>query len=126
MTDPTLATTTPGIVPVVPVLPSAVVEAAIVAPVVAQAPAKHLVDPNLSAAVLDPALAVVTTTVAPFIPAKVRAAIYVVAPIATIVCAAVAPVVGGTIGTILDAAAAAFAVLAPAVAVSHIKAAPAS
>jgi hypothetical protein len=77
-----------------------------------------IVSPDV--AEIDPAIATVVTKVAPFIPAKVRATIYTISGIVGVIAAATAPVVGGTVGVVLDVIGGAATVLASSVALSHV------
>lgn len=79
-----------------------------------------IVDPNLNKATIDTAVSEISNAAAPFIPAKIRAAIYSIGGLVIVVAGAVAPVVGGTVGNILDVAASAIGALVGAVAVSHV------
>lgn len=79
-----------------------------------------IVDPNLSAGTITTAASEISNAAAPFIPAKIRAGIYSIGGLVIVVAGAVAPVVGGTVGNILDVAASAVGALVGAVAVSHV------
>lgn len=69
---------------------------------------------------LDGAIATVVTVADPFIPAKVRASIYVIGTVAATALEAVAPVVGGTVGVVVQISGAALAALVGAIALSHV------
>lgn len=93
------------------------------APVVeapAVAPALPLVAPDLSAKTVDTAVTELATAANPFIPAKVRAAIYTVGSFVSVAAFAVAPVVGGHIGVVVDLIGGATVALTGALAISHV------
>ncbi|MET4703097.1 hypothetical protein [Frigoribacterium sp. UYMn621] len=79
-----------------------------------------LIAPDLSNETVDKALVTVTETAAPFLPPKVRAAIYTVGGIVAVAAGAAAPVIGGTIGVVLESVAAAAAAVISVSALSHI------
>lgn len=79
-----------------------------------------IVDPDLSQEKLGTLESAVITEALPFIPAKVRATIYVVAGVAGAVALPAAAILRGEIGTVLDDIAAAAAIVASVTAVSHI------
>lgn len=79
---------------------------------------KPLVDPDPTQ--LEPALEGVLVNAGPFLPAKVRAAIYGVGTPIGAACVAVAPLVGGTIGDVLGIAGAAVVAALGATALSHV------
>jgi hypothetical protein len=56
----------------------------------------------------------------PFIPAKVRAAIYTVGGLVIVGAGALAPVIGGTVGAVLEGIGAAAGAATSALALSHI------
>jgi hypothetical protein len=87
---------------------------------VAPVAAAPLVAPDLSNKTVDAALVTLTTASAPFLPAKVRATIYTVGGLVVVATSAVAPVVGGTIGVILESISAACAAVISATALGHI------
>jgi hypothetical protein len=90
-----------------------------VAPIPAPAPTP-LVAPDLSNKTVDAALVTLTGVAVPFLPKKVRATIYAVGGIVVVAAGAVAPVVGGTIGIVLESVAAASAAVISTSALSHI------
>jgi hypothetical protein len=79
-----------------------------------------VVKPDLSAATVDHAIVELATTAAPFIPAKVRAVIYAVGGVIVVAAGALAPVIGGTVGVVLDGVGAAAGALTSTLALSHI------
>lgn len=79
-----------------------------------------VVAPDLSAPTVDGAVAKIATAASPFIPAKLRAAIYTVAGLIGVATIASAPVVGGTLGDVLGGIGAAATALTSTLAVSHI------
>jgi hypothetical protein len=79
-----------------------------------------VVKPDLSAATVDKAVTELGTVAAPFIPAKVRAVIYAVGGVIVVAAGALAPVIGGTIGVVLDGVGAAAGALTSTLALSHI------
>ncbi|MEO7018358.1 MAG: hypothetical protein ABI067_17760 [Leifsonia sp.] len=79
-----------------------------------------VVKPDLSTATVDHAIVELATTATPFIPAKVRATIYAVGGVIVVAAGALAPVIGGTVGVVLDGVGAAAGALTSTLALSHI------
>lgn len=91
------------------------------APVVdAPVAAEPVVAPDLSAPTINNAVTNITTAAAPFIPAKVRAAIYTVGSLVSVAAFAVAPVIGGHVGVVIDLVGGATVALNGALALSHV------
>ncbi|MFE4469563.1 hypothetical protein ACFRFH_12180 [Leifsonia sp. NPDC056824] len=82
--------------------------------------AEPVVAPDLSEKTVDTAVAQLGTVAGPFIPAKVRATIYTVGTLVTVGAVAIAPVIGGHIGSVIDLIGSAAAALTGALAISHI------
>ena len=79
-----------------------------------------VIAPDLSNETVDKALVTLTEVAAPFLSAKVRAAIYTVGGLLAVVAGAVAPVVGGTVGVVCESIAAAAAAVVSVTALGHI------
>lgn len=79
-----------------------------------------IVAPDLSTATVDKAVSELATVSGPFIPTKVRAAIYTVGGLASVAAGAIALVVGGVIGRDLELVGSAAGVLTAVLAVSHV------
>jgi hypothetical protein len=81
---------------------------------------KPIVAPDLSPEVIAAAETAIIGEVNPYIPAKVRAAVYTAAGAIIVVFPPIAAVVGGEVGSILTAIASAAGIAASTLAVSHI------
>jgi hypothetical protein len=79
-----------------------------------------LVTPDLSAATVDKAVSEIGAASVPFIPAKVRAALYTVGGLVSVVAGASALVIGGVVGRDLDLIGSAAGTLVAVLAVSHV------
>jgi hypothetical protein len=79
-----------------------------------------IISPDLSEGAVDNAVTIITEQAEPFLSKKVRATIYTVAGLIAVVGVSIAPVIGGTVGTIIDGISAAAAAITSVLAVSHI------
>jgi hypothetical protein len=79
-----------------------------------------VVKPDLSPESVSTAVGTSASAVAKFIPTSVRATLYSVGAAAAVVAIAVAPVLGGTVGEIVNVVGVGLSALANAVAVSHV------
>ena len=83
-----------------------------------------LTTPNLTPAVLDPAVTAVVNVATPYLSTKVRSIIYSVAGAVVLIATAAAPVVGGTLGVVFVSLAGIAGVVSSILALSHITPAP--
>lgn len=79
-----------------------------------------VVKPDLSSTSVSTAVATDAAAVAPFLSSKVRSLIYSVGGVAAVVAIATAPVVGGTVGEVLNVVGAGLTALSGGVALSHV------
>lgn len=98
-----------------PVLPAPVLDAAV--PAAAPVP---VVKPDLSEVTVDKAVEDVATVAAPFLPVKVRLALYTGLGIVAVLAPSIGQVFGGQVSLILDGVGAAAAGAVPILAVSHL------
>jgi hypothetical protein len=100
--------------------PAPVVDTPVAAPAAPVAAPEPIVAPDLSAATVDKAVTALATAAGPFIPAKIRATIYTVGSLVSVAAFAVAPVIGGHVGVVVDLVGGASVALTGALAISHV------